>query len=66
MPNVTVRPIQNISVRVNQGQQQTVTGTSTFVGSALAQKINAAYSTANNAVAATTGEIPGKFVGGDF
>jgi hypothetical protein len=66
MPNVTVRPIQNISVRVNQGHQQTVTGTSTYVGSALAQKINAAYATANNAVAATTGEVPGKFVGGDF
>jgi hypothetical protein len=66
MTNVTIRPTGNISVRVNQGQQQTVTGTSTYVGSSLAQKINAAYATANNAVAATTGEVPGKFVGGDF
>jgi hypothetical protein len=66
MTNVTVRPIQTISVRVNQSHQQTVTGTSTYIGSALAQKINAAYATANNAVAATTGEVAGKFVGGDF
>jgi hypothetical protein len=66
MTNVTVKPIRTISVRVNQGHQQTVTGTSTFVGSALSQRINSAYATANNAVAATTGEVAGKFVGGDF
>jgi hypothetical protein len=66
MTNVTIRPIRNISVRVNQSQQQTVTGTATYVGSSLAQKINAAYEQANNAVSATTGQTPGKFVGGDF
>lgn len=80
MPNVTVKPIQSISVRVNQGQQQTVTGTTTYVGSGLAQKVNESLAASSQAVtasgtalvaaeaslAATTGEIPGKFDGGEF
>lgn len=66
MANVTIRPVQNVTVRVNQGHQQTVTGTSTFVGSGLAQRVTAVSSTANTALSATTGEIPGKFDGGDF
>lgn len=59
MPNITVNPIQQINVRVNQGNQQTVHGTAQFVGSsgnaaevansalALAQS---AYNTANTKV----------------
>jgi hypothetical protein len=80
MPNVTVNPVQSISVRVNQGQQQTVTGTTTFVGSGLATKVNEALAAsaaavtasgtalvaAETSLAATTGEIPGKFDGGTF
>ena len=73
MPNVIVSPVQSISVRVNQGQQQTVTGTTTFVGSGLATKVEealvasaAAVTAAETSLAATTGEIPGKFDGGEF
>lgn len=80
MTNVTVKPVQSISVRVNQGQQQTVTGTSTFVGSGLATEVSQALAAsaaavvasgqaltaAETSLAATTGEIPGKFDGGEF
>jgi hypothetical protein len=80
MTNVTVKPVQSISVRVNQSQQQTVTGTTTFVGSGLAQKVNEALAASSAAAAAsetavtyattslsiTSGEIPGKFDGGEF
>lgn len=34
MPNVTVNPVNTVSVRVNQGNQSTVHGTSSFVGAA--------------------------------
>ena len=34
MPIVNVNPVNTVSVRVNQGNQSTVHGTSTFIGSA--------------------------------
>jgi len=34
MPTVTVNPINTISVRVNQGTQTVIHGTSSFIGSA--------------------------------
>jgi hypothetical protein len=45
MPNVKVSPIQQIKVRVNQGNQQTVHNTIQFIGSQGAQdQINQALS----------------------
>lgn len=51
MPNVIVNPVQQISVRVNQGNQQTVHSTATFVGSDTnaAQAANAALTLAQSA-----------------
>ena len=58
MPNVIVSPPASISVRVNQGRQQTVSGTATFVGAAdvqnqvnqIQQIAQNAYDAANSAV----------------
>lgn len=58
MPTVTVNPINTISVRVNQGTQSRVAGTSQFIGAAnsaaeIAQAIalaNTAITYANNAL----------------
>jgi multidrug resistance efflux pump len=56
MPNVIVNPVQQINVRVNQGNQQTVHSTATFVGSdsnaaqaanTALQLAQAAYNSAN-------------------
>ena len=57
MPNVKVSPIQQIKVRVNQGNQQTVHNTTQFIGAQASQaQINQALtqsalalSTANSA-----------------
>jgi len=52
MPNVIVNPVQQINVRVNQGNQQTVHSTATFVGSSAAnaaQTANAALALAQSA-----------------
>lgn len=57
MPNVTVNPVQTVSVRVNPGVRSTVKTTSTFVGSGDATEIaiqarataNLALTTAENA-----------------
>jgi hypothetical protein len=52
MPNVIVNPVQQINVRVNQGNQQTVSTTATFVGSSAAdasQTANAALALAQSA-----------------
>jgi hypothetical protein len=70
MPNVIVNPVQQISVRVNQGNQQTVHSTATFVGAsdaavqanaalALAQ---AAYNTANTKVSKSGDTMTGNLV----
>jgi hypothetical protein len=53
MPNVIVNPVQQINVRVNQGNQQTVHSTASFVGASAAdaaqalQLAQAAYNSAN-------------------
>lgn len=71
MPNVIVNPIQQINVRVNQKNQQTVHSTATFVGSsadaaatantalALAQS---AYDTANTKVSKTGDTMTGNLI----
>jgi hypothetical protein len=70
MPNVIVNPVQQISVRVNQGNQQTVYSTASFVGAsdaaaqantalALAQ---AAYNTANTKVSKSGDTMTGNLV----
>jgi hypothetical protein len=42
MPNVIVNPVQQINVRVNQGNQQTVHSTATFVGSSASDALQTA------------------------
>ena len=72
MPNVKVIPFQQVKVKVNQGNQQTVHSTSTFVGSGksvdlVAREIantalilaNSAYATANTKYDKTGGPITG-------
>jgi hypothetical protein len=66
MPNVTVKRVQSVNIKVNQRSQEVVSGTSTFTGAGLAQKVNQSLAQSNTALASTTGLIPGKFVGGDF
>jgi hypothetical protein len=75
MPNVIVNPVQTISVRVNQGLQTTVSGTSQFVGSSFSQAnaalimaqaaydtANAAYGTANTKVSKSGDTMTGNLV----
>lgn len=72
MPNVIVNPVQQISVRVNQGNQQTVSTTATFVGSSAAdasQTANAAlilaqsaYNNANTKVSKSGDTMTGNLV----
>jgi hypothetical protein len=71
MPNVIVNPIQQINVRVNQGNQQTVHSTATFVGSdpGTVQAANAAlilaqaaYNTANTKVSKSGDTMTGNLI----
>ena len=70
MPNVIVNPVQQISVRVNQGNQQTVSTTATFVGATEAENAansalalaQAAYNTANTKVSKTGYTMTGNLV----
>ena len=70
MPNVIVNPVQQISVRVNQGNQQTVSTTATFVGATDAETVantalslaQAAYNTANTKVSKTGDTMTGNLV----
>ena len=70
MPNVIVNPVQQISVRVNQGNQQTVSTTATFVGATEAENAansalalaQAAYNTANTKVSKTGDTMTGNLV----
>ena len=71
MPNVIVNPVQQINVRVNQGNQQTVSTTATFVGSSTdaAQTANAAlvlaqsaYNTANTKVSKAGDTMTGNLI----
>ena len=65
MPNVIVNPIQQINVRVNQGNQQTVHSTSTFIGAAnvtslvteALQTAQAAANTANTALQSVDSKV---------
>ena len=70
MPNVIVNPVQQISVRVNQGNQQTVSTTATFVGATEAENAansalalaQAAYNTANTKVSKSGDTMTGNLV----
>ena len=70
MPNVIVNPVQQISVRVNQGNQQTVSTTATFVGASQVETVansalalaQAAYNTANTKVSKTGDTMTGNLV----
>ena len=70
MPNVIVNPVQQISVRVNQGNQQTVSTTATFVGATDAETVantalslaQAAYNTANTKVSKSGDTMTGNLV----
>ena len=71
MPNVIVNPIQQINVRVNQGNQQTVHSTATFVGSdpgtvaaanAALILAQAAYNTANTKVSKSGDTMTGNLI----
>ena len=70
MPNVIVNPVQQINVRVNQGNQQTVSTTATFVGATEAENAansalalaQAAYNTANTKVSKTGDTMTGNLV----
>lgn len=59
MPNVVVKPINSVSVKVNQGAPQVVKGTTTFVGATnVTDEVNFALQQSNNAfLAATTAEL---------
>jgi hypothetical protein len=70
MPNVIVNPIQQINVRVNQGNQQTVHSTAQFVGASdaavdaeaaliLAQS---AYNAANTKLSLSGGTMTGNLI----
>ena len=51
MPNVTVNPSRVVTVKINQRQQSTVTGATTFVGAGdVTAKVEAAYLYANTAL----------------
>ncbi len=70
MPNVIVNPVQQINVRVNQGNQQTVSTTATFVGATDAETVantalslaQAAYNTANTKVSKSGDTMTGNLV----
>lgn len=70
MPTVTVRPIQQISVRVNQQNQQTVHSTATFIGAAdvrsqvntAIQLAQSAYDTANTKVSKAGDTMTGNLI----
>lgn len=70
MPNVIVNPVQQISVRVNQGNQQTVSTTATFVGATEAENAansalalaQAAYNTANTKVSKSGDTMTGNLI----
>lgn len=69
MPIVTVNPIQQISVRVNQQSQQTVHSTSTFVGSTdVKNQVNTAIQLAQSAydAANTKLSLSGGIITGDL
>ena len=82
MPTVTVNPVNTIKVRVGSATQPVVSGTTTFVGSSLAQaqidaamnmanaafqQSNTAITLASNALPTTGGEITGNLaVDGTF
>jgi hypothetical protein len=58
MPTITVKPINSISVRVNQGTTQTVSGTTTFVGGTSASaQANAALALAQSAFNAANTKV---------
>ena len=70
MPTVTVKPINTISVRVNQGTTQTVSGTTQFIGASTAQSqanaaltlAQAAFDTANTKVSKSGDTITGNLI----
>jgi hypothetical protein len=71
MPNVIVNPVQQINVRVNQGNQQTVHSTAQFVGSpgnaaevanTALQLAQAAYNTANTKVSKSGDTMTGNLL----
>ena len=68
MPNVIVNPVQTISVRVNQGVQATVSGTSQFIGSSSTQAnaaltlAQAAFDTANTKVSKSGDTMTGNLI----
>ena len=50
-PRVTVLPVNTINVRVNQGTQQRVSGTATFMGASdVKNEVNQIYEVANSAL----------------
>lgn len=69
MPIVTVKPIQQINVRINQHNQQTVHGTSTFVGAGdVKNQVNTAINLAQSAydAANTKLSLSGGVITGDL
>ena len=70
MPNVIVNPVQQINVRVNQGNQQTVHSTATFIGAndagaqanAALVLAQAAYNTANTKVSKSGDIMTGNLI----
>ena len=70
MPNVIVNPVQQINVRVNQGNQQTVSTTATFVGASQVETVansalalaQAAYNTANTKVSKSGDTMTGNLI----
>jgi cytoskeletal protein CcmA (bactofilin family) len=62
MPNVTVRPVNKINVRVNQGVQGTIKSSSTFYGNLevadqlkiISDEANVAYAYAQTAILEST------------
>jgi hypothetical protein len=58
MPNVTIKPIQTINVRVNQNSQKIVSSTSQFIGAGdLLQQIDEAKVMAQNAYDAANSAV---------
>ena len=70
MARVTINPVQTISVRVNQGVQATVSGTTQFIGASQSQSqanaalalAQAAYDTANTKVSRTGDTMTGNLI----
>ena len=70
MPNVIVNPVQQINVRVNQGNQQTVSTTATFIGASQVETVansalalaQAAYNTANTKVSKSGDTMTGNLI----